>query len=134
MSDVRHVLLSAIYGLLSGDDALQALIGDGGIYDQPGRDARYPLIAFSDLQSRPQDQDGDSLVRHRLSIEVYSRTTRQDASAIAQRVEALVDDAMLALPEHRLIALRHLDTSVAATRDRRAFRAQLSFQILTDRM
>ncbi|MBJ3774820.1 DUF3168 domain-containing protein [Acuticoccus mangrovi] len=131
MSEARHALLEAVYGALTGDAALDALLS--GVFDEVPRGADYPFVAFGEMASRALDGDAAGTVEHRFEILVHSRAAgRREASDIAERVVGLLDGAALTLDGHRLDGLAHRETSVRASRDRRAYVARLRFRALTE--
>lgn len=132
MSDPRFALLAAVYETLSNDATLAALAG-GRIHDHVPRASPHPFVAFGALRTEAADADAAPASEHRLEIEAHSRQDgRAEASAIADRVTALLHDAALALDGHRLVLLRHLDTRIRPNRDRRAFRAVVRLRALTE--
>lgn len=133
MTDARHALLGAVYEVLTNDDALDAMLSGGKVYDGVPRGAEHPFVAFGDLVSAAIDTDAPISVAHRMEIDVHSRAGGQrEASFIAERIRTLLDDAALPLEGHRLVSIHHRDTAVAASRDRRAYRARLRFRAVTE--
>lgn len=132
MSDPRFALLSAVYETLSNDATLAALTG-GRIHDHVPRGEPHPFVAFGALRTVAADADAAPASEHVFEIDAHSRQEgRAEASAIADRVAVLLHDAALALDGHRLAQLRHLDTRIRPSRDRRAFRAVARFRALTE--
>ncbi len=133
MSDPRTALMSAIYQRLAGDAALLQLLGEAAIHDRVPRGAKPPFVVFGALDSREADGDDPPLVEHRVGIDVYSRGYgRREASEIAFRVRELLDEADLSLAGHRLVQLRHVRTRLSPERDRRSYRAAMTFRGLTE--
>jgi len=135
MSDARHALLSAVHGELMADGGLDQILAGGKVYDRVPRAAQHPFVVFGDVSSEPADGDGDGTLEHRLEILVFSREAgRREASDIADRVRSVLDGAALTPAGHRLAGLRHRDTVVSTSRDRRAYQARLRFFALTERI
>jgi hypothetical protein len=133
MSDARNALLSAIHSALAADPELGALLGGARIFDSVPRAAPHPFVAFGEVTSEPVDGDPPVVVRHGLQLFVHSRAAGQrEASAIAERVREILDDAALDPSGHRLVALRHRDMQVRPGSDRRSYRARLRFRALTE--
>lgn len=131
MSDAKGALFSAIYAALMADAGLGALIT--GVFDRVPRGTAHPFVAFGDAASEPLDSDSPATVEHRFDLFVHSREAGQrEASDIAERVRAVLDGAALAVAGHTLVALRHLETEVRSSRDRRAYRARLRFRAVTE--
>ncbi|XWN33724.1 MAG: DUF3168 domain-containing protein [Devosia sp.] len=133
MSDVRHQLSAALYGALTGDAGLDSILAGGKVFDRVPRGAAHPFVSFGDMVSRRLDGDDAPVSEHLVDVLVHSREAGQkEASDIAERVIALLDDAALLMPDYRLASLRHRDTQVSASRDRRAYRVRLRFRAITE--
>jgi hypothetical protein len=133
VSDPRHALLSAIHGVLMADGWLDGVLAGGKVYDRVPRGAAHPFVVFGEMTSEPLDADPPVTVEHRFDVLVYSREAGQrEASDVAERIRALLDGAGLLLAGFRLVSLRHRNTAVSVSPDRRAYRARLSFRALTE--
>ena len=131
--NTRHALLTAIYALLISDGELDGMLAGGKVYDHAPRAAAFPFVAFGDLTSRSIDGDDVETEEHALEVAVYSRAGgRLEASAIAERVRALIAAENFPIDGHRLVSARHRDTVVSESRDHRAYRARLRFRVLTE--
>ena len=133
MSDARHRLMEAVYGVLVADGELDGVLAGGKVFDHVPRAAGYPFVSFGDCESRAVDGDAVPAELHRLEVFVHSRAPgRAEASAIATRVAALLDGATPALTGAQLVYLRLRDTAVAASSDKRAYRVRMRFEALTE--
>jgi hypothetical protein len=133
VSDPRTALLSAIYEALVGDADLLAMLGRPAIHDRVPRGAAPPFVAFTAFDTRTADGDEPPLSEHRIGIDVVSRGYgRREASQIAHRIREILHDAALDLSGHRLVQLLHVRTRIGPERDRRSFRAAITFRGLTE--
>lgn len=79
----------SIYGVLSGDATLSALIS--GVYDHVPHDAALPYLVFSSIASRAEDGIVTRYERVTLGIAVYSQTGgRKESETIVARVSELL--------------------------------------------
>lgn len=133
MSDARHELLGAVHAVLMADGALDAVLAGGKVYDRAPRGAAHPFVVFGEVTSEPVDADPPVTVEHRFDVLVYSRQAgRREASDVAERIRILLDGAGLSLGHHRLVSIRHRNTSVSVSADLRAYRARVAFRALTE--
>ena len=134
MSDSRQALYGAVYDALMGDAGLSALLAGGKVFDHVPRGAAFPFVSLGDCESRPLDGDDTPAEAHRFEVLVHSRAPgRQEVSDIGSRVAAvLTGGGPLSLAGFRLVSFRLRDTSVAASRDQRAYRARMRFEALTE--
>lgn len=132
MSDARRALFVGVYDALTGDAALTGLVA-GCVYDGAPRGAVHPFVSFAAVRSKPLDGDATPAVEHRFDVEVHSRAEgRTEASAIADRVRAVLDGASLALIQQRLVSLRWEDAEVSQSRDLVATKVRLRFRAVTE--
>lgn len=134
MSDPVFALQTAIHARLSGDSVLSGLLGSGTrIHDRAPRGAATPFVALGDGRLARIAADGGPIHTHTLVIRVVSRLDgRREAAAIADRIDALLDDAALMPAGHRLVSLRLIERVVSESRDRRFVDGQLRFRAVTE--
>lgn len=132
MSDARQTLMAALYAILMDDDALGTVLAGDKVYDHPPRSVALPFVSFGDWESRALDGDEKPSMEHRFEVMVHSRQAgRREASDIGAQVVTLVEGAAPSVPGLAVGAIRHRDTAVGATRDRRAYRVRLRFAAIT---
>lgn len=132
MSDAGRALFVGVYEALTGDATLAALVG-GRVYDGAPRGAVHPFVSFGAVRSRPLDPDAKPAVEHRLEVAVHSRAEgRTEASAIADRVRAVLGGAALELIQQRLVSLRWVETDLSQSRDSSATRVAVRFRAVTE--
>ncbi len=133
MSHARHAMMEAIYAALVADAQLNGVLAGGKVFDHVPRAAEYPFVSFGDFESSAMDGDAVPSELHRFELLIHSRAPgRAEASAVADRVAALLDGAPLALTGATLVFLRLSDTAVGASRDRTAYRVRMRFEALTE--
>ena len=132
MSDARHALLAEVYRVLLADGALASVLAGQGVFDGVPQGAAHPFVSIGEVRSGALDSDAVPTVEHRVELIVTSRSGRQEASDIADRVRAVLEGGALAPDGHGLVSLRHRDTDVTSGRDGRSFRARIRFRALTE--
>lgn len=133
MSRARHALIEAVYATLVADAELDGVLAGGKVFDHVPRAAEYPFVSFGDFETGATDGDAVPSELHRFDVLVHSRAPgRAEASAIADRVAALMDGAALVLTGASLVYLRLRDTEVGASRGRTAYRVRMRFEALTE--
>lgn len=103
-------LQGAVYGALTGDAALTALVGSE-IYDAPlpsgGALPAGPFITLGEELVKPFNTATSQGARHEMAISVHSPANGfSDAKAVAAAVGAVLVDANLTLAGGHLAALR----------------------------
>ena len=133
MSQARHALIAAIYEMLVADGELDGVLAGGKVFDHVPRAAAYPFVSFGDFDSAATDGDDSPAEMHAFELLIHSRAPgRAEASAIADRIEALLDGASLTLAGASLVFLRLRDSAVGASRERTAYRVRMRFEALTE--
>ncbi|UOM33830.1 DUF3168 domain-containing protein [Acuticoccus sp. I52.16.1] len=132
MSDARHALMAEIYRVLLADGTLAAQLAGQGVFDGVPQGAAHPFVSIGEVRSGALDADAVPTMEHRVELIVNTRSGRREASEIADRVRAVLEDAAMAPEGHRLVSLGHRDTDVTSSRDGRAFRARMRFRALTE--
>jgi hypothetical protein len=80
-------LQAALVAALEGDEALVALIGEGGVFDAPPRDRAAPYVVIERHDIRQADGDETPGQEHRLLLHCWSdQPSRKAAVAMAELV------------------------------------------------
>lgn len=109
-------LLAAMVGRLSSDPALNAMIGADGVSDRLLPRPRLPCIVLGPMESRDASADGGAAEEHGLTLEVWSDGEgRRQGQEVAERVQALLHEAALALDGAVLVNLQV--TSIRSRRE-----------------
>ncbi len=106
--DPERALVGAILAHLRADATLAAALGaPPRIHDAPPQGPVYPYLTLGHGQSRLWGGVEGEGVEHTLTLTVLSRFQGlEEARTIAGLVRASLDDAALALADHRLVSLR----------------------------
>ncbi|MBX3568755.1 MAG: DUF3168 domain-containing protein [Rhizobiaceae bacterium] len=100
-------LQKAIFGLLSNDAALGALLGGGKVYDHAPADVAFPYITFGRTSLFDWSTDTDTGSEQLFSIHVWSkRSGKRETLRIMEAARAALDGAGQALEGYRLVLLR----------------------------
>lgn len=128
-----NALLAAIQARLSGDAALTAVIGTGGIRDRLLPRPVLPCLVVGETETRDYSTGTEGGEQHRLTLEVWSQGAgRREAGEIAERVRALLHDAALELDGAVLVSLAHEWTRTRRQPKTGYFVAELRFRAVTE--
>jgi hypothetical protein len=126
-------LQKAVYAALSGDAALTALLGEGGVHDAAPPDAAFPYVVIDQMQVRDWSTGTEEGAEHILTLHVWSRHAgKREAYEIADAVRAVLDTAFLTLEDHRLINLRHQYSELKRDEDGETHHGVLRFRAVTE--
>jgi hypothetical protein len=121
-----------IFTALGADAGLATLVG-ARIHDGAPRRAVAPFVAFGEARSRDWSTGSDSGRRLSLVIEAVSdEGGRSEALAVSAAVEAVVQGALPAMVEHRLVLLQVGETAVERLKDGRTWRARVRVDALVE--
>ena len=106
MTHPALALQKAVHAALVADAAVGALIGDR-IHDAPPRNATFPYASFGEARAGDWSTGTEAGAEHRLTLHVWSRERgKAESWAVIEAIEAVLDDAALALDGHALVNLR----------------------------
>jgi hypothetical protein len=126
-------LVQAMRAALLGDTALVALLGGGHVFDESPRGEQGLCVSFGGVETRDWSVMDQKAHEHFVTIDVGTHERgRAQAQAICARVEAVLDNAVLVLTDHRLINLRVVFYSVARMKNEKTFGATLRFRAATE--
>ena len=130
MAGSANALQAAIFARLSGDSAIEALVGPGAIFDHRQTGRAMPHLVISELLT---SDFGPGCEEHRLTLEVWSDAAgRRQAQEIAARVKALFDAADLSLDGFVLVNLTHQSTRTRREAKSKALVAEIQFRAVTE--
>ncbi|PYE28778.1 uncharacterized protein DUF3168 [Rhizobium sp. PP-CC-3A-592] len=130
-----NALQAAVFATLSGDAALLALLGDGGIHDRLLERAEHPYLRLAGIESSDWSTASEPGEEHAMTIEVRgAEGGNRVVQDIAGRVRALLHDAGLSLADHHLVNLRHEGTRTARDGAARGHVAVMRFRAVTEPM
>jgi hypothetical protein len=108
MPSSSWALQQALYGVLTGNAALAALIGPPRIYDDVPQGAALPYLTIGQSTVRDWSTGTESGEEHILTLHVWSRAGgRKETHEIMEALRLAVHDQPLVLAGHRLVNLRH---------------------------
>jgi hypothetical protein len=114
MSGAAEALQEAVFAVLSGDATLTTLLGGAKVYDGAPRNAVAPYVHLGEATARDWSTATEAGTEVTFAVVAWSREPgRKEVLAIADRVVALLHDAVLTVSGHRLVNLRHLATETA---------------------
>jgi hypothetical protein len=110
-------LRAAILARLSADAAVATLMGGAlRLYDEPPRGAEPVHAVFGTADAKDWSSDGSRGHEQAAAIVVYAKPgSALSGLQAAERIAELLDEAILALVDHRLVTLRVI--AFAADRD-----------------
>ncbi|NVK33692.1 MAG: DUF3168 domain-containing protein [Rhodobacteraceae bacterium] len=126
-------LRSAIFERLKADSTLMDLLGEGGVYDHPPRNARFPNVSLESAGSRPLLEGEEAGLLHDLKLVVHSRQPSSDETHIlAARITDLLMQPGFSLQDHHLVGLQITSVTTRLLRDGRSFKGELSLRAVTE--
>lgn len=133
MSAAASELQKAVYLVLTGDAQLTGLLGGPDIFDHTPPSAAFPYVTFGAASIFDWDtstEDGSEIL---FSLHVWSRKRgRQEALAIAERINGLLNDAPLSVVGHSLINLRLEATETGYDDDVAVHHGQMRFRAVLE--
>src|SRR5579884_1534743 len=128
-------LRAAVYESLCGNPALTALLGAARIYDEPPRGVAFPYVTLGEMRVADYSTGSEAGQEHQLTLHAWSRQGgTREAQLIAGALLQALDDAPLALADHRLINFRFATANVRREADGRTYHALVRFRAVTEPM
>jgi len=132
MTNASWALQSAVYVALTGDSAIQSLLGTR-IFDAVPRNAAFPYAVFGDGKETNWDTATEAGSEHQFVVTVWSRAGgHKEAKSIADAIRFRLNNATLSLDGHALVDLRFVDCEYARETDGQTYSATLSFRAVTE--
>lgn len=126
-------LRAAIHDALSADAALVNLLGGAKVYDEPPPSAAFPYVTLGEARIADFSAGGDRGEEHQLTLHGWSRQGgHREAHLIAGALLQALDDAPLALTEHKLVNLRFSVADIRREADGRTYHALVRFRAVTE--
>ena len=133
MSTASAALRAAIHDALSGDGALNALLGGPKIYDEPPRAAAFPYVTLGEARISDFSTGTEPGEEHQITLHAWSRQGgHREAHLISGALLQALDDAPLTLADHRLVNLRFSVADVRREGDGRTYHALVRFRAMTE--
>jgi Protein of unknown function (DUF3168) len=132
MTHPALALQKAVFAALVADSGVGALIGDR-IYDAPPRDPAYPYASFGEARVLDWSTGTEQGAEHRLTLHVWSRERgKSECLAVMEAVDAVLDDAALALDGHALVNLRFETADARRDADGITWHGVMRFRAVTE--
>ena len=126
-------LRAAVHDALAADAALVALLGGAKIYDEPPRGVAFPYVTLGEARVADYSAGGEPGEEHLITLHAWSRQGGQrEAHLIAGALLQALDDAPLAVTDHRLVNFRFATADVRREADGRTYRALVRFRAVTE--
>jgi hypothetical protein len=133
MLPAHLALRAAIRNALLADGALAAALGGSRVYDEPPRNAAFPYVTLGEARLLDAAADGGAVQEHQLTLHAWSRQGgHREAHVIAGALLSALDDAPLALNDHRLVNLRFTIADIRRESDGRTYHALVRFRAVTE--
>jgi hypothetical protein len=118
---------------LNAADALTALLGGAKVYDEPPKSVAFPYVTLGEARVVSFAAGDEPAEEHQLTLHAWSRQGgHREAHLVAGAVMQALDDAELALDQHRLVNLRFALADVRREADGRTYHAVLRFRAVTE--
>jgi len=132
-TDAALAVQTALYGALSTDAALTALLGGARIFDHVPVKAAYPYVVVGPWRTTEPASFGAGLREHRFALTVFAHARgRKTSRAITAEVRRVLDGADLAPADHALISLSLLSTETAREQRPAIYRTTLQWRAVTE--
>lgn len=122
-------LQQALFSVLNSDATLQNLVN--GVYDHAPADAAYPFVSIDNTNASDWSFVGGRGVNVRFELQVYSRYSgKVECHRILERLDALLYDAELTVPELNVVQVRSESGRVKKLSDTETVQGALEVIIL----
>jgi Protein of unknown function (DUF3168) len=112
---------------------LLSLLGGAHIFDEVPRGANAPFVAFTAIETRDWSVADQKAHEHFVTLEILTnQRSRTAAQAIANEIEATLENAALTLADHKLVNLRVVFTNVTRSNKSENFGAVLRYRAATE--
>ena len=127
-------LQQALYGALSSDAGMIALLGDPPrIFDDPPGQSPLPAVQIGDGTEFDWSTQTDQASEHDLTIHVFSRAGgRKEARAILAQVCGVLHLAALTLDGQHLVNLRFVSSQVIRESDGETYHGLARYRAVTE--
>ena len=126
-------LRAAVHDALTAYAPLTALLGGPKVYDEPPRAAVFPYVTLGEARVSDFSTGSEPGEEHQLTLHAWSRQGgHREAHLIAGTLLQALDDAPLALADHRLINFRFAVADVRREADGRTYHALVRFRAVTE--
>ena len=133
MPSASAALRAAIHDALTADGALTALLGGPKVFDEVPRGAAFPYVTLGEARVTDFSTGTEPGEEHQITLHAWSRQGgHREAHLISGALLQALDDAPLALTDHRLVNLRFATADVRRETDGRTYHALVRFRAMTE--
>jgi hypothetical protein len=133
MPTAAAALRAAIHDALVADGPLAAALGGPKVYDEVPKNAVFPYVTLGEARIADFSTGTEAGEEHQLTLHAWSRQGgHRAAHVIAGALLQALDDAPLALSDHRLVNLRFSLADVRREADGRTYHALVRFRAVTE--
>ena len=133
MPSASAALRAAIHDALTADGALTALLGGPKVFDEVPRGAAFPYVTLGEARVTDFSTGTEPGEEHQITLHAWSRQGgHREAHMISGALLQALDDAPLALTDHRLVNLRFATADVRRETDGRTYHALVRFRAVTE--
>ena len=133
MTNPAYALQTAMRTALLAHAPLTLLLGGAHVYEEMPRGAVPTYASFGDIETRDWSVADQKAHEHFATLSVRTNNrSRKLAQDILSEIEAVLDNAVLTLSNHRLVNLRLTFWSVARDKNAENFGATLRFRAATE--
>ena len=133
MPSASAALRAAIHDALTADGALTALLGGPKVFDEVPRGAAFPYVTLGEARVTDFSTGTEPGEEHQITLHAWSRQGgHREAHLISGALLQALDDAPLALADHRLVNLRFATADVRRETDGRTYHALVRFRAMTE--
>jgi Protein of unknown function (DUF3168) len=126
-------LQQAMFGALSADAALTALLGAGRIYDDVPQATSPPYVVLGPITARDWSTATEAGTEHVIALHVWSRARgKKQTHDIMETVRAALHDQPLSVSGYRLVNLRHESSDIRRDPDGETIHGTLRFRAVTE--
>ena len=126
-------LQRGVYQALAGSLELTTLLGGVRVYDDAPQAAVYPFITLGQSVIRDWSTGTEDGAEHSLTLHIWSRSGgKKQVLEIIEAIKAVLHDQPLALPDHRLVNLRHELSEARLDPDGDTFHGIVRYRAVTE--
>lgn len=132
MSDMDWALQEAIFAELSGNSAIEALLGSPiRLYDAVPRQAEFPYAVLGESGVHDASTTTDRATEHRVTLSIWSRQGgHREVKQIASALRDALDGVELTIPG--FVDLRFLSAEFSRDKDGESWNGSVQFRALIE--
>lgn len=133
MTDPGWALQKAVYGALTTNAGVLAVLGGPHIFDHVPRKTAPPYVTFAASMVRDWSSGEAEAHEHTLTMHVWTEARgRKVTAAIQDALRGALHERVLVLDGHRLVNLRHEFSEVRRAEDGERLQGLVRFRAVTE--